>query len=131
VPYGALGLAALSGRESETGELIKLILSEVVSRGEGIGVTVTLSASAVLGNGLGRYEQALAAAPQANEYRRSSGSAPGRSSNWPRQVSAAGRPGLSPGPWTSWRRRHVRQRQWLAMARDGRKDGPGGFRLCG
>jgi DNA-binding CsgD family transcriptional regulator len=68
LPYGALGLAAMSGRERETGELIETISSEVVSRGEGIGVTVTQWATAVLCNGLGRYEQALAAAEQACEY---------------------------------------------------------------
>jgi DNA-binding CsgD family transcriptional regulator len=68
LPYGALGLAAMSGRERETGELIETISSEVVSRGEGIGVTVTQWATAVLCNGLGRYEQALTAAGQACEY---------------------------------------------------------------
>ena len=68
VPYGALGLAALSGRAGEAGELIESILSEVVPRGEGIGVTVSQWANAVLCNGLGRYEQALAAAERAGEY---------------------------------------------------------------
>ena len=37
-------------------------MSEVVARGEGLGLTVTEWASAVLYNGLGRYEDALAAA---------------------------------------------------------------------
>jgi hypothetical protein len=67
-PYGALGLAAWRGREGEAGELIEASMSEVVPRGEGIGVTVTRWASALLLNGQGRYKDALVAARQASEY---------------------------------------------------------------
>jgi DNA-binding CsgD family transcriptional regulator len=67
-PYGALGLAALQGGTVEVGELIEASLSEVVPRGEGIGVTVTQWASALLCNGLGGFHEALAAARQAGEY---------------------------------------------------------------
>jgi DNA-binding CsgD family transcriptional regulator len=67
-PYGALGLAALQGRTGEAGELIEASMSEVVPRGEGLGVTVTRWASAVLGNGLGGFHDALVAARQAAEY---------------------------------------------------------------
>jgi DNA-binding CsgD family transcriptional regulator len=66
-PYGALALAALSGRGDEVDELIGARMSEVVSRGDGLWVTVSQWASAVLGNGLGRYEQALTAARQVCE----------------------------------------------------------------
>jgi DNA-binding CsgD family transcriptional regulator len=67
-PYGALGLAAWQGREGEAGELFEASMSEIVPRGEGIGVTVTQWASAFLSNGLGRYQDALAAARRAAEY---------------------------------------------------------------
>jgi DNA-binding CsgD family transcriptional regulator/tetratricopeptide (TPR) repeat protein len=66
-PYGALALAALSGQGDEVDELIGARMSEVVPRGDGLWVTVSRWASAVLGNGLGRYEQALAAARQVCE----------------------------------------------------------------
>ncbi|HEY5260533.1 MAG TPA: ATP-binding protein, partial [Solirubrobacteraceae bacterium] len=67
-PYGALGLAAWQGRESEVAKLTKSIISEVVPRGEGIGVTVTRWANAVFCNSTGRYEEALVAAQEAVEY---------------------------------------------------------------
>jgi DNA-binding CsgD family transcriptional regulator len=66
-PYGALALAALSGQGDKVEELIGARMSEVVPRGDGLWVTVSRWASAVLGNGLGRYEQALAAARQVCE----------------------------------------------------------------
>jgi DNA-binding CsgD family transcriptional regulator len=40
----------------------------VTMRGEGIGITVTEWANAVLGNGLGRYDEALAAAERASRH---------------------------------------------------------------
>ena len=43
-------------------------MSEVVARGEGIGVTVTQWATALLCNGLGGFHDALVAAQQAGEY---------------------------------------------------------------
>ena len=67
-PYGALGVAAWQGREADAGQLVDAIMDVVVSRGEGIGLTVTQWARAVLFNGLGRYELALAAAVQACDY---------------------------------------------------------------
>ena len=56
------GARRLQGREAEASELIEAGIEEVVRRGEGIGLTVIQWASAVLYNGLGRYEDALAAA---------------------------------------------------------------------
>ncbi len=66
-PYAALGLAALRGRETEASELIEAATKDAERRGEGQGLTFVHWATAVLGNGLGRYEQALAAAKQASE----------------------------------------------------------------
>ncbi|HEY2436890.1 MAG TPA: LuxR C-terminal-related transcriptional regulator [Solirubrobacteraceae bacterium] len=66
-PYAAVGLAAFRGREAEASELIEATRDEVMRRGEGAGLTFVLWASAVLYNGLGRYEDALAAAAQAVE----------------------------------------------------------------
>ena len=67
-PYGRLALAALQGRETDVAELVETTLEEVVPRGEGFGVTVTEWASALLYNGLCRYEDAVAAAGQASEH---------------------------------------------------------------
>ncbi|MCW3056875.1 MAG: ATP-dependent transcriptional regulator, MalT-like, LuxR family, partial [Solirubrobacterales bacterium] len=67
-PYGALGLAAWQGREAEAFELFEASLKEVVSRGEGVGLTVIEWASAQVYNSLGRYEDALAAAQQSTEH---------------------------------------------------------------
>jgi DNA-binding CsgD family transcriptional regulator len=48
--------------------LTEATIAEVTPRGEGIGITVTEWANAVLYNGLGRYDEALAAAEQARQY---------------------------------------------------------------
>jgi DNA-binding CsgD family transcriptional regulator/tetratricopeptide (TPR) repeat protein len=66
-PYGATGVAAWRGRAAEATELIQANMDGVTSRGEGRGVTSQYSA-ALLYNGLGRYDQALAAAELASEY---------------------------------------------------------------
>jgi DNA-binding CsgD family transcriptional regulator len=66
-PYAAVGLGAFRGREAEASELIEATRGEVMRRGEGAGLTFVLWASAVLYNGLGRYEDALAAAVRAGE----------------------------------------------------------------
>jgi DNA-binding CsgD family transcriptional regulator len=61
-PYGALALAAWRGREAEARDLIEAIGTEVAARSEGMGLTVVHWATAVLYNGLGRYDEALSAA---------------------------------------------------------------------
>ena len=66
-PHGALGVAAWRGREAEATELIQATMDDVTSRGEGRGVT-SQYAAALLYNGLGRYDKALAAAELACEY---------------------------------------------------------------
>jgi DNA-binding CsgD family transcriptional regulator len=66
-PHGALGVAAWRGREAEAVELIQATMDDVTSRGEGRGVT-SQYAAALLYNGLGRYDQALAAAELVCQY---------------------------------------------------------------
>jgi DNA-binding CsgD family transcriptional regulator len=60
-PYLALWITALRGREAETSELIQAVGKEAAARGEGYATFVTEHAAAVLYNGLGRYDAALAA----------------------------------------------------------------------
>jgi len=67
-PYGALLLTAWRGEEAKVSELIETIDKEAVPRGEGLGITITEWARAVLYNGLGRYEEALPAAQCACEH---------------------------------------------------------------
>jgi tetratricopeptide (TPR) repeat protein len=66
-PYGALGLAVFGGREAQAAPLIQVATDDVGRRGEGGGLSLVQWAAAVLGNGLGRYEEALAAAQRASE----------------------------------------------------------------
>jgi DNA-binding CsgD family transcriptional regulator len=66
-PYGALGVAAFRGREAEASELIQATMDGVTNRGEGRGVT-SQYAAALLYNGLGYYDKALAAAELVCEY---------------------------------------------------------------
>ncbi len=67
-PYGAVMLAAWGGREAEATQLITAVTPEMAARGEGQWLTAAAWATAVLRNGLGHYEQALAAAEQGSEY---------------------------------------------------------------
>ena len=68
-PYGELGLAAWRGRETEARRLIESTKHDILARGEGVGLTVNLWSSALLDNGLGRYQDAMEAATQAAEHR--------------------------------------------------------------
>ncbi|HTE65082.1 MAG TPA: AAA family ATPase, partial [Candidatus Binatia bacterium] len=68
-PYGALILSAWRGQAHKARELIEVTNREAGARGEGIGLAVSEYARAVLCNGLGEYEEALAAAVSASEYR--------------------------------------------------------------
>ena len=67
-PYGAMLLAAWCGREAEASKVIVASTSELVARGEGLGLSDIEWASAMLYNGLGRYEDARAAAQQVLAY---------------------------------------------------------------
>ena len=66
-PYGGLLLAALRGREDEAGALIDATIKDATAGGEGLAVQYAQWTTAILYNGLGRYEDALAAAQQASE----------------------------------------------------------------
>jgi DNA-binding CsgD family transcriptional regulator len=67
-PYGALILGAWRGdKPNETKVLIDEAVQGARGRGEGIGITVSNYAHAVLCNGLGQYDEAAAAATQATE----------------------------------------------------------------
>jgi DNA-binding CsgD family transcriptional regulator len=67
VPYGALWLAAWEGHERGDGLLWRTTLAEASARGEGIGLTVAHTTSALRFNALGQYEHAMDAANQACE----------------------------------------------------------------
>ena len=61
VPYGRLSIAALRGDVAGFSELVRTVVGEAEARGEGLALTVTEFMSGTLYNGLGRYEDALAA----------------------------------------------------------------------
>lgn len=93
--YGAVALAAWRGHPDSAHTLISRSRDEAEARGEGAGVSVASFANAVLLNGLGRSQEALAAALDANAYPVEHGPA-----NWavPELVEAAarcGRPDLA------------------------------------
>ncbi|MGW7544281.1 AAA family ATPase [Streptomyces sp. NPDC054770] len=67
-PFGALCLSAIRGREDETFALINTVAEQAAVDGEGIGITLTEWAEAVLCNGLGSYDRALAAAERGISY---------------------------------------------------------------
>ena len=66
-PYGPLALAVFRGQAAQAAQLIQIATDDAGRRGEGGGLSSVQWAAAVLGNSLGRYEQALAAAQQASE----------------------------------------------------------------
>ena len=68
LPSGALSIAALRGQEREFTELIRTTVDEAEVRGEGIALTVAEFLSGALYNGLGRYEEALAAVIPAERF---------------------------------------------------------------
>ena len=74
-PYGALGLAAFRGDEAGTAAFVEATEEDVTRRGEGVGINFAQWASAVLNNGLGRYQEAVAAAQRATAYDQDRGTA--------------------------------------------------------
>jgi DNA-binding CsgD family transcriptional regulator len=68
VPYSALGLAAFAGRQADAASMMDAIITDISLRGEGIGLTISEWASAVLNNGLGNYEKAVTAVERATDY---------------------------------------------------------------
>ena len=67
-PYSRLILAAWKGQEAETSQLVAATTTQMVARGEGHWLTAAHWATAVLSNGLCRYDEALASAEQGSEY---------------------------------------------------------------
>ncbi|WP_205650581.1 ATP-binding protein [Actinoplanes solisilvae] len=66
--YGALVIGPWRGREAEVRRVIEPITQDPALRGEGKVLTATQWASAVLHNGLGRYEEAYVAAEGGCEH---------------------------------------------------------------
>ena len=67
-PYAAIALAGLRGRKAGAAELIHRVITEAGAGGQGTAVQYAQWANAVLMNGLGSYEEALAAAVEASEH---------------------------------------------------------------
>jgi hypothetical protein len=67
VKYHSVLLAALRGAEADALSLIETAAADGIARGEGRVVGLTSFSTAVLYNGLGRYDEAFAAARQACE----------------------------------------------------------------
>ena len=83
--------------------LIETTREEVTLRGEGIWITVTEWAKAVLYNGLGRYDLALAAAEQGSENPDELGLATWSLVELIEAATRTGSPSARPGPCGAWR----------------------------
>jgi len=59
IPYAEISLAAFRGHQDVAAPLITLGMREAVAQGEGIGISLTHWAQALLSNGLGRYAAAV------------------------------------------------------------------------
>ena len=66
-PHAAIALAGIRGREAEASELIDGVVTQATARGHGTALQYAKWARSVLMNGLGRYDEALAAAVDACE----------------------------------------------------------------
>ncbi|MBO0817184.1 MAG: helix-turn-helix transcriptional regulator, partial [Actinobacteria bacterium] len=66
-PLGAVWLAGFRGAEAEAAPLIEAGITDARAAGQGVAVQWLQWAAAILNNGLGRYETALAQAQQAAE----------------------------------------------------------------
>jgi DNA-binding CsgD family transcriptional regulator len=66
--YGAMSLACWQGRDQDAARLVETVLEEATAHGEGIGLSLAHHCESVLNNGLGRFEEALAAAERASAY---------------------------------------------------------------
>jgi DNA-binding CsgD family transcriptional regulator/tetratricopeptide (TPR) repeat protein len=66
-PFSAMMLAALSGREAEARALIESVRKEAIPLGQGAVIQLAEWALAILCNGLGRYQEAVATAHDASD----------------------------------------------------------------
>ncbi|HEX4518125.1 MAG TPA: LuxR C-terminal-related transcriptional regulator [Gaiellaceae bacterium] len=76
-PYAQVALAAFRGHERDAAALIDRSRMDVLDRGEGLGLSVLDWAESLLCNGLGKYEDARAAALRVIEHREDLGT-----TNW-------------------------------------------------
>ncbi len=67
VPYAGLTVAAFRGDEPKVQSLLSETHQDLIERGEGVGVSLSQWATAVLYNGLGQYDRAFVSAAQAVE----------------------------------------------------------------
>ena len=67
--FGALHLVCWRGKEVDASALIEVEMRDALAAGQGNGVAFCHWVSAALHNGLGRYDEALAEARRASEYR--------------------------------------------------------------
>ena len=66
-PFAAMMLAALRGDQAEAAPLIEATIARATAGAQGIAVAHARWVAAILANGLGRYDEALAAARHASE----------------------------------------------------------------
>jgi DNA-binding CsgD family transcriptional regulator len=66
-PFAAVWLAGFRGTETEATPLIEAVVEDSRAAGQGLGIQAPQRVSAVLNNGLGRYETALVQAQQASK----------------------------------------------------------------
>jgi DNA-binding CsgD family transcriptional regulator len=66
-PFTAMMLAALGGHQADTAALVEATVADAMAAGQGIAAAYARWVAAILGNGLGRYAEALSAAMQAAE----------------------------------------------------------------
>ena len=97
-PFVAVHLAAMRGRESELAALIDASREATMQRGQGSATTTSSVATAILYNGLGRYDDALAATgrsgPQGTAgHRPVVQTMPGENWLMPERIEAAARAG--------------------------------------
>ena len=123
-PYTLLRLRALQGTEVETSTAIAIAVEQAAASGQGMAAAWAHWAAAVLYNGLGRYDEAVA--------RRSSASRLVLRSTWPVRwtlrelVEAAARCGRPAGPPTrsrGWPRRRSLRHRLRARRRGARSRG--------
>ncbi len=67
VPFTAMMLAAFRGEAAEAAPLVEATVADATAAGQGIAAAYARWVAAILGNGLGRYAEAQAAARQAAE----------------------------------------------------------------
>jgi DNA-binding CsgD family transcriptional regulator len=66
-PHAAIALAGIRGRAAEASALIDGVITEATAAGQGTAVQYARWANSILMNGLGRYEEALAAGVEASD----------------------------------------------------------------